>query len=102
MTIDTISCPECNYVYDATDDRCPRCKPSDTVREPSHYILDNGLEFRDVIKAHGWHEHFWKGNALKYLWRAGKKGGKAQEIEDLKKARQYIDMLIEDKIKGRE
>ena len=35
---------------------------------------------------------FCKGNAIKYLSRAGKKG---DELEDLQKARWYCDKLIE-------
>ena len=35
---------------------------------------------------------FYKGNALKYIMRAGNKG---DVLEDLKKARHYIDKLIE-------
>lgn len=35
---------------------------------------------------------FYAGNALKYLLRAGRKGSK---VEDLKKARHYLDRLIE-------
>lgn len=36
---------------------------------------------------------FCRGNAMKYLWRAGKKS-KMGEIEDLRKARWYIDRVI--------
>ena len=35
---------------------------------------------------------FYRGNALKYIMRAGAKG---DPVEDLKKARHYIDKLIE-------
>lgn len=35
---------------------------------------------------------FYTGNALKYLWRAGKKT--PETIEDLKKARTYLDVAI--------
>ncbi len=47
--------------------------------QPATFILRNGI---------GFHE----GSAIKYLCRWRKKGG----IEDLKKARHFIDMLIED------
>lgn len=48
------------------------------VIEPWDYIVANGIGFLD-------------GNAIKYLTRWRDKGG----VEDLKKARHYIDKLIE-------
>ena len=36
---------------------------------------------------------FYLGNALKYLWRLGRKNG-ASKVEDLKKVRTYIDQAI--------
>jgi hypothetical protein len=38
------------------------------------------------------HFNFCRGNAIKYLWRAGEKG---DAIEDLKKARWYVDREIQ-------
>jgi hypothetical protein len=38
------------------------------------------------------HMNFCLGNAIKYLWRAGEKG---DVIEDLKKARWYVDREIQ-------
>jgi hypothetical protein len=38
------------------------------------------------------HMNFCRGNAIKYLWRAGEKG---DAIEDLKKARWYVDREIQ-------
>jgi len=40
--------------------------------------------------------NFCLGNAIKYIWRAGKKG---QPIEDLKKAKWYLDREIK-RLKG--
>ena len=37
---------------------------------------------------------FNRGNAVKYLWRAGRKGSDWRGIEDLKKARWYVDREI--------
>jgi len=37
------------------------------------------------------HMNFNRGNAVKYLWRAGAKGN---EIEDLQKARQYVQFEL--------
>jgi hypothetical protein len=65
-------------------------KAEDPVNHPSHYAV-NGLECIDVIESLGLGFHL--GNALKYLWRAGRKD-KAKTVEDLKKARFYIDREI--------
>lgn len=67
----------------------------DNVNHPDHYIK-GGLECINVIKAavidlRGF-EAVCTGNALKYLWRWKSKNG----IEDLQKAKTYIDMLITD------
>lgn len=60
------------------------------VDHPEHYRKDSGYEAIDVIEA--WDLGFSLGNALKYICRAGLKG---DEIEDLEKARWYIDREIE-------
>ena len=69
-------------------------KINDAVNHPSHYCQD-GIECIDVIKAttKGLNEFdaFCQGNAMKYLFRWQFKNG----AEDLKKARWYIDKLIE-------
>ena len=62
------------------------------VDHPAHYQL-GGIEVIDVITAWGFAEGFNRGNAIKYIARAGRKD-KAKEIEDLEKARQYIDFEI--------
>lgn len=69
----------------------------DLVNHPEHYKAKNGLEAIDMIAA------FTEGlqgmdavctaNALKYLCRWHKKNG----VEDLKKAKWYIDYLINTK-----
>lgn len=57
----------------------------DAVNHPKHYNSHpSGIECIDVVR----HFCFNIGNAIKYLWRAGLKG---DAIEDLKKARWYID-----------
>lgn len=66
----------------------------DNVNHPSHYT-QGGIECIDAIRASMTAEEFagfLKGNAMKYLWRYRHKGKAA---EDLKKARWYIDRLIE-------
>lgn len=61
---------------------------SDPVNHPKHYTSDpSGIECIDVVE----HRTFNVGNAIKYLWRAGQKG---DIVEDLKKARWYVDREI--------
>lgn len=60
----------------------------DSVNHPSHYTAF-GIEVIDLTE----HLSFCRGNAIKYLARAGLKNP-ATELEDLKKARWYIDREI--------
>lgn len=63
---------------------------SDPVNHPPHYGgEDNPYEAIKVIEAWGLGFHI--GNVVKYLSRAGKKGAL---VEDLKKARWYLDREI--------
>ena len=63
-------------------------KRHDTVNHPKHYNQHPaGIECIDVVE----HMNFNVGKAIKYLWRAGLKG---KLLEDLKKARWYIDREI--------
>ncbi|MGX7906663.1 DUF3310 domain-containing protein [Corynebacterium propinquum] len=60
-----------------------------SVDSPAHYQLAEGMEAIDVIdQAIGDPASFYRGNALKYLLRAGRKGDAKQDLE---KARWYID-----------
>jgi hypothetical protein len=61
----------------------------DMVNAPPHYKTESGLEAIDVIEAFGL--GFNLGNAAKYILRAGKKGDR---LEDLRKARWYLDREI--------
>jgi hypothetical protein len=54
---------------------------------------DAFVECFDVIDAL-FRGDFYLGNALKYLWRLGRKDG-ASKVEDLKKVRTYIDQALE-------
>lgn len=69
-------------------------KPVDMVAHPPHYQTKNGLETIDVIEAFTDDlkgiEATDTGNVIKYICRWKHKNG----IEDLKKARWYIDHLI--------
>lgn len=71
-------------------------KPSnDTVNHPSHYT-SGGIECIEAIKASmvkGAYKGYLKGNILKYIWRYEKK---EKPVEDLKKARTYLDWLIKE------
>ena len=64
-----------------------------TVKNPAHYCEDRQYEPRKVIM--DWGLNFYLGNAVKYISRAGRKGGLMVAIEDLKKAKQYLDFEIE-------
>lgn len=61
---------------------------AETVNHPPHY-KHGGLEAIDAIEA--WDLGFCLGNTLKYICRAKHKGS---ELEDLKKARWYLDRYI--------
>jgi len=64
----------------------------ETVNHPLHYGgEDNPYEAIKVIEA--WGLNFNLGNLVKYIARAGKKNGGF--IEDLKKARWYLDREIQ-------
>ena len=58
---------------------------------PAHYKLSNGIEANDVTMHFGFNE----GNVIKYVWRAGKKGGEYR-LTDLKKAQWYLNNLVKE------
>ncbi len=61
----------------------------DPVNHPRHYTKHpSGVECITVTE----HMNFCLGNAIKYIWRAGDKG---DAVEDLRKARWYLDREIE-------
>lgn len=63
----------------------------DPVNHPEHYTNGN-IECIDAIKAAlgDNYKYYVQGNVLKYIWRFNHKNG----LEDLKKARFYLDDLI--------
>ena len=61
----------------------------DPVSKPSHYTEGRKFETIEVIE--DWGLGFCLGNAVKYISRAGRK---SNLVEDLKKARWYIDREI--------
>lgn len=62
---------------------------SETVNHPAHYTSGK-IETIDVIE--DWNLGFHLGNAVKYISRAGKKGG---VHEDIKKAIWYLERYLE-------
>jgi len=65
-------------------------KENDPVNHPSHYTQGN-IEVIEVIEAWDYNIGFCVGNAIKYIARHRHKG---KPIEDLEKAKWYIDRLI--------
>ncbi len=61
---------------------------SDPV-SPDHYQFGNGAQVIDITE----HLTFNRGNVVKYVARAGKKDA-SKEIEDLRKARFYLNREI--------
>jgi hypothetical protein len=59
--------------------------PNDAVNHPSHYT-QYPVEVIELTR----HMSFTRGNAVKYIARAGYKGGPEKELEDLEKAEWYI------------
>lgn len=62
----------------------------ETVNHPPHYNAYQGIEIIDLVEQ----MNFNRGNAVKYISRAGLKNPET-EVEDLKKARWYIDREIQ-------
>lgn len=65
------------------------CMEKESINSPPHY-QGNSMEAIDIIDAYSL--NFARGNAIKYILRAGKKGS---EKEDLQKAIWYINHEIE-------
>lgn len=65
---------------------------NDPINHPSHYAdgWSNGAEIIDITE----HLNFNRGNALKYLARAGRKNVDT-ELEDLLKAQWYVNREVE-------
>ena len=78
-------------LYDCTDEK-PKTI-SNVIDHPSHYNKGK-IEVIDFIEDQGLSFHL--GNVIKYVARAGSKGDK---LEDLKKARWYLDRCINEVMK---
>lgn len=79
-------------LYDVTTDKKPD-RITNAVNHPSHYNRGK-IEVIDFIEDQGLSFHL--GNVIKYIARAGSKGDK---LEDLKKARWYLDRYINEVMK---
>ena len=64
---------------------------NDIINHPDHYTA-GGLDVIDFIEAKGLNYH--RGNAVKYIARAGKKNPE-KEVEDLRKAAWYLNREID-------
>ncbi len=72
------------------DGHCLRkIKEASTINRPSHYVAPNGIELFDVIG----HLSYARGNAIKYVFRAGRKSSDT-ELEDLRKAVRVLELEI--------
>ena len=60
----------------------------DEVKHPDHYTWIPNVECKDVVKHFPWAI----GNAIKYLWRAGRKGDAGP---DLRKAMECIQIQLD-------
>jgi hypothetical protein len=61
----------------------------DPVDHPAHYTSHpSGTECIEIVE----HMNFNLGNAIKYIWRSGEKG---DTVNDLKKARWYVDRELQ-------
>lgn len=72
---------------------------SDPVNAPPHYQGFGGVECIDAMRSMMPQPElvgFLRGNTFKYLWRYPDKNG----VEDLKKARWYLDQLIAEMGRG--
>ena len=84
------------WTYFWCNEMCPECLSKkfpqvatneDNVNHPKHYNSHpSGVEALDICR----HMNFNLGNVIKYLFRCGLKD-KTTELEDLKKARFYLD-----------
>ena len=63
------------------------------ITSPDHYVSGRKYEPRKVIR--DWDLNFNLGSAVKYISRTGRKGDAMNALEDLYKAKQFIDFEIE-------
>lgn len=87
--------PEAHRRTNETEGADKSVDKSDMVNHPNHYKSETGIECIDAIEAATFDlkgiEAVDTANVLKYIWRWKRKNG----LEDLKKARWYLDNLID-------
>lgn len=73
------------------------------VNHPDHYKFGENNEYEAIKVIDAWSLGFSLGNTIKYISRAGKKNPD-KELEDLKKAKFYLEHHIEtlEKLKSKE
>lgn len=93
MDYQNLMCTNCKagFMCSCKNKKIKKTK-KESVKHPSHYLKNTGHEVIDVINA--WELNFSLGNAIKYIARAGRKDPN-KEIEDLEKAKYYIEMQID-------
>jgi hypothetical protein len=92
MSTKWYDCAKCDAGYAGQSCTCAP-KAADPVNRPAHYTQGK-VECIDAIEASMSPEAFrgfCRGNAIKYLFRLGKKG---PEAEDARKAQWYINRLV--------
>lgn len=84
--------PGCRF--GESDSHPPECVVSDPIN-PQHYTFAGAqYEHYQVMIATGLYQDGFLYNCTKYLWRLGRKDG-APKLQDLEKARWYLDKRIE-------
>ena len=78
------------------NEKCVTTENNDNIISPNHYTSGKGFEVFDVQEAFihelkGMAANYWC-NIVKYILRFQKKNG----VEDLKKAKYYLEKLIEE------
>jgi len=95
-------CVKCGVIIHGVDGdgvRCDACRQGDNINHPSHYTAGK-VECIDAIEAATTGLEgiaaVCTANVIKYIWRWSRKNG----VEDLRKARWYLDKLIEEVERG--
>jgi hypothetical protein len=90
----TTLCALCNEPALPSSKYCQACR--DKPGRKPYYTFDTpkgAIELEDLLKAKGWYEGFYAGNALKYLLRHDTKSAPQADLE---KARFCINQLLGD------
>lgn len=85
--------PKDSIDFDALKHHLVHDPTKDMVNNPPHYTMGK-IEVIEAIE--DWKLPYHLGNAVKYIARAGRKDP-SKEVEDLKKARWYLDRYIAQK-----